>query len=95
MPVVVIVPVLIATLPPAFVVILAAYTAPPKVVIPVLFNATAPTGVPLTPMVLIPILPLPAFTVRALPEPVTPLEKVTALFVALMLKSSPKVTAPV
>lgn len=85
---------MIATLPPVFVVMLDAYTAPPKVVTPVLFNATAPTGVALTPTVLMLIAPLPAFTVSALPEPVTLLENVTAAFVVFNVTSAPKVTAP-
>ena len=86
--------VLIANEPPVFVVMLDAYTAPPKVVTPVLFSATAPTAVPLTPTVLIVMSPLPAFTVSALPEPVTPLENVTALFVVFKVVFAPNVTAP-
>ena len=86
---------MIATLPPAFVVTLAAYTAPPSVVTPVLFNVNAPIDVPLTPTVLMLIAPLPALTVNDLPEPVTASANVTAASVVVNVVFASNVTAPV
>jgi hypothetical protein len=56
---------------------------------------TAPSDAALVPSAAVLIAPEPAFTVRVLPEPVTPALKVTALLVVLSAVLAAKVTAPV
>ena len=96
-PLVVTLPPLISVLPNALVVRLAALSAPPTVVTPMLFNITAPKGTPLArptePANV--IAPLPALIVKLFALVLIIFDaKFTGLFVVLNVVFPPSVTAP-
>ena len=94
MPVVWTAPPLRASVPAALVETEAAWTAPPKVVAPLLLTVSAPTRrvLPTAPLKATSPVPLPIVSVWA---PSRVLLKVTSLPVVLSATSPPSVTAPV
>src|SRR5258708_4978253 len=95
MPDVVTLPPLIAVVPLAFVVKLAAFTVPLKVVVPVLFNAIAPNAVPTPALPVRVIAPAPALIVNARAEALEIVDpKLTKLSVVFNTVSAPSAAAP-
>ena len=87
---------LIAVVPPASVVKLAALTVPPKVVVPVLFNAIAVSALVAPTLPVKVILPVPAETVSAwVPSIVEPKLTAPLPLELSMVVSAPSETAPV